>query len=116
MALLVDEETELLATIDRYKAEAQKYNKEVNIQRFLERVAQPKRWKYKDGTTTEIYNDKISDTGTYSGTFSSSYVETINDVMIAELLNTSGDSSDPCEDGTETIYARAMIDLDGDGE
>lgn len=71
---------------------------------------------HQDGTTTEIYNDKISDTGTYSGTFSSSYVETINDVMIAELLNTSGDSSDPCEDGTETIYARAMIDLDGDGE
>lgn len=69
-----------------------------------------------DGTTTEIYNSKISDPGTYSGTFSSSYVETVNDVMIAELLNTSGDASDPCDDGTETIYARAMIDLDGDGE
>jgi len=54
LALLVDEETELLATIDRYKTEAQKYNKEVNIQRFLERVAQPKKWKYKDGTTTEM--------------------------------------------------------------
>ncbi|CAF1503941.1 unnamed protein product [Rotaria magnacalcarata] len=54
LALLVDEETELLATIDRYKTEAQKYNKEVNIQRFIERVAQPKRWKYKDGTTTEM--------------------------------------------------------------
>ncbi|CAF3144279.1 unnamed protein product [Rotaria sp. Silwood2] len=54
LALLVDEETELLATIDRYKTEAQKYNKEVNIQRFLERVAQPKRWKYKDGSTTEM--------------------------------------------------------------
>ncbi|CAF0725391.1 unnamed protein product [Rotaria sordida] len=54
LALLVDEETELLATIDRYKTEAQKYNKEVNIQRFLERIAQPKRWKYKDGSTTEM--------------------------------------------------------------
>lgn len=54
LALLVDEETELLATIDRYKTEAQKYNKEVNIQQFLERVAQPKKWKYKDGTTTEM--------------------------------------------------------------
>jgi len=54
LAVLVDEETELLATIDRYKTEAQKYNKEVNIQNFLERVAQPKKWKYKDGTTTEM--------------------------------------------------------------
>ncbi|CAF0827647.1 unnamed protein product [Adineta steineri] len=54
LALLVDEETELLATIDRYKTEAQKYNKEANIQRFLERVAQPKKWKRKDGTTTEM--------------------------------------------------------------
>jgi hypothetical protein len=54
LAVLVDEETELLATIDRYKTEAQKYNKEINIQRFLERVAQPKKWKYKDGTTTEM--------------------------------------------------------------
>jgi hypothetical protein len=54
LALLVDEETELIATIDRYKTEAQKYNKEVNIQQFLERVAQPKKWKYKDGTTTEM--------------------------------------------------------------
>ena len=54
LALLVDEETELLATIDRYKIEAHKYNKEVTIQRFLERVAQPKKWKYKDGTTTEM--------------------------------------------------------------
>jgi hypothetical protein len=34
LALLVDEETELLATIDRYKTDAHKYNKEVNIQRF----------------------------------------------------------------------------------
>lgn len=52
--MLVDEETELLATIDRYKTEAQKYNKELSIQRFLDRVAQPKKWKYKDGTTTEM--------------------------------------------------------------
>ncbi|CAF1061759.1 unnamed protein product [Adineta ricciae] len=54
LALLVDEETELLATIDRYKSEASRHNKEANIQRFLERVAQPKKWKYKDGTTTEM--------------------------------------------------------------
>lgn len=50
----MDEETELLATIDRYKTEAHKYNREVSIQRFLERVAQPKKWKYKDGSTTEM--------------------------------------------------------------
>ena len=54
LALLVDEETEVLATIDRYKSEASRHNKEANIQRFLERVAQPKKWKYKDGTTTEM--------------------------------------------------------------
>jgi hypothetical protein len=54
LAVLVDEETELLATIDRYKTEAQKYNKEVNIQRFLERISQPKKWKYKDGSITEM--------------------------------------------------------------
>lgn len=52
--MLVDEETIFLATIDRYKTEAHKYNREVSIQKFLDRVAQPKRWKYKDGTTTEM--------------------------------------------------------------
>ena len=54
LAMLVDEETEFLATIDRYKTEAHKYNKELSVQRFLERIAQPKKWKYKDGSTTEM--------------------------------------------------------------
>jgi hypothetical protein len=77
LAVLLDQEAELIATIERYKIEASKENKEKQIQFLLEQVclgdwkqgvfekrvlifffvlkmSSPKRWKYKDGTTTEV--------------------------------------------------------------
>lgn len=54
LAMLVDQEAELIGTIERYKIEASKENKEKQIQQLLERMARPKIWKYKDGSTTEL--------------------------------------------------------------
>lgn len=54
LAILLDQETELIATIERYKIEANKENKEKNIQAFLDKISAPRRWKYKDGTTIEV--------------------------------------------------------------
>ncbi|CAF1071317.1 unnamed protein product [Brachionus calyciflorus] len=54
LAMLVDQEAELIATIERYKIEANKENKEKNIQYLLEKMSRPKTWKTKDGSITEL--------------------------------------------------------------
>lgn len=54
LAMLVDQEAELIGTIERYKIEASKENREKQIQALLEKMSKPKSWKYKDGTTTEL--------------------------------------------------------------
>lgn len=54
LAMLVDQEAELIGTIERYKIEASKENKEKQIQALLDRMSKPRSWKYKDGSTTEL--------------------------------------------------------------
>lgn len=54
LAMLVDQEAELIATIERYKIEANKENHEKRIQMLLEKMSMPKQWKTKDGTITEL--------------------------------------------------------------
>ncbi len=76
LAMLVEQETELIATIERYKTEASKENREKQIQLLLQKVsfsqarksygspkmkifilskmASPKKWTYIDGSTTEV--------------------------------------------------------------
>ncbi|RMZ94353.1 IQ and ubiquitin-like domain-containing, partial [Brachionus plicatilis] len=54
LAMLVDQEAELIATIERYKIEANKENKDRNIQILLEKMSQPKIWKAKNGSVTEL--------------------------------------------------------------
>nr|CAB3256789.1 CMUB116 radial spoke protein [Phallusia mammillata] len=51
---LLEQETQLIASIGRHKIEAGKENKEKNIQRFLDKAAAPKRWKAYDGRYTEM--------------------------------------------------------------
>ncbi|XP_046580375.1 IQ and ubiquitin-like domain-containing protein [Haliotis rubra] len=54
LCMLLDQETQLLAAIDRHKLEAGTENKEMRIQSFLEKAAAPKKWKGHDGKLTEM--------------------------------------------------------------
>ncbi|XP_033102972.1 IQ and ubiquitin-like domain-containing protein isoform X1 [Anneissia japonica] len=51
---LLDQETQLLASIGRHKLEADTDNKQQAIQKFLDTAAGPKRWKAFDGRYTEM--------------------------------------------------------------
>ncbi|XP_050413811.2 IQ and ubiquitin-like domain-containing protein [Patella vulgata] len=54
LCMLLDQETQLLAAIDRHKLEADKSNKTKRIQDFLAKTASPKKWKSKDGKYLEM--------------------------------------------------------------
>ncbi|XP_071082848.1 IQ motif and ubiquitin-like domain-containing protein isoform X1 [Haliotis cracherodii] len=54
LCMLLDQETQLLAAIDRHKLEAGSENKDLRIQSFLEKAASPKKWKGHDGKVTEM--------------------------------------------------------------
>ncbi|XP_070611537.1 IQ motif and ubiquitin-like domain-containing protein [Erythrolamprus reginae] len=51
---LLEKETQLIACIGRHKLEAMEDNHEKAILSFLEKCAEPKRWKAFDGRTTEM--------------------------------------------------------------
>ncbi|XP_071961222.1 IQ motif and ubiquitin-like domain-containing protein [Antedon mediterranea] len=51
---LLDQETQLLASIGRHKLDASADNKQQEIQKFLDTAAGPKRWKAYDGKYTEM--------------------------------------------------------------
>ncbi|XP_025107613.1 IQ and ubiquitin-like domain-containing protein [Pomacea canaliculata] len=54
LCMLLDQETQLLAAIDRHKIETNIDNKEQYIQDFLNKAAAPKRWRGFDGKPTEM--------------------------------------------------------------
>ncbi|ESP01005.1 hypothetical protein LOTGIDRAFT_52457, partial [Lottia gigantea] len=54
LCMLLDQETQLLAAIDRHKLEADKSNKTKRIQDFLAKAAAPKKWKARDGKYVEM--------------------------------------------------------------
>ncbi|XP_076819565.1 IQ motif and ubiquitin-like domain-containing protein [Clavelina lepadiformis] len=54
LCALLEQETQLIASIGRHKLEATKDSKEKTIVRFLDKAASPKRWKAYDGRYTEM--------------------------------------------------------------
>ena len=52
---LLFKETKLLQTIDRLKVLAKKENKEVAVNKMLEKMSKPKRWNLKDGHAIEVH-------------------------------------------------------------
>ncbi|XP_041350379.1 IQ and ubiquitin-like domain-containing protein isoform X2 [Gigantopelta aegis] len=52
--MLLDQETQLLAAIDRHKLEADDTNKKLRILTFLDKAAAPKTWKGRDGRPTQM--------------------------------------------------------------
>ncbi|CAH1783739.1 unnamed protein product [Owenia fusiformis] len=51
---LLEQETQLIASIGRHKLDAEDENKQKRIQGFLDKAAAPKRWKAFDGGNTEM--------------------------------------------------------------
>ncbi|NXL89633.1 IQUB protein, partial [Alectura lathami] len=51
---LLEEETQLIASIGRHKLNADEENQQKAVLRFLDKCAQPKRWKAYDGKITEM--------------------------------------------------------------
>ncbi|XP_022103936.1 IQ and ubiquitin-like domain-containing protein [Acanthaster planci] len=51
---LLDQETQLIASIGRHKLEADTVNKQQAIQNFLDKAAAPKKWRSADGKFTEM--------------------------------------------------------------
>lgn len=54
LCMLLDQETQLIASIGRHKLEADGENKDKRIQDFLDKAASPKKWRGFDGKTTEM--------------------------------------------------------------
>uniref|UniRef100_H2YGU7 IQ motif and ubiquitin-like domain-containing protein n=1 Tax=Ciona savignyi TaxID=51511 RepID=H2YGU7_CIOSA len=54
LCALLEQETQLIASIGRHELSAAKNNKEKRIQNFLDKAAAPKRWKAYDGRYTEM--------------------------------------------------------------
>lgn len=52
---LLEQETELIASIERYKQDANVENHKEAIQAFLDKSSQPKKWKAFDGKTTSMH-------------------------------------------------------------
>lgn len=52
--LLLEQETQLIASIGRHKQEADTENKDKSVEHFLEKAAAPKKWKGPDGKYTEM--------------------------------------------------------------
>jgi len=51
---LLDQETQLIASIGRHKLDADEENRQKRIQGFLDKAASPKKWKGPDGKATEM--------------------------------------------------------------
>lgn len=54
LCMLLEQETQLIASIGRHKLEADADNKDKRIQDFLDKAAAPKKWKSFDGKYTEM--------------------------------------------------------------
>lgn len=54
LCMLLDQETQLIASIGRHKLEADGENKDKRIQDFLDKAAAPKKWRGFDGKHTEM--------------------------------------------------------------
>jgi len=54
LCALLEQETQLIASIGQHKIQANKMNKEKAVQKFLDQAAAPKRWKAYDGRYTEM--------------------------------------------------------------
>ena len=54
LCVLLEQETQLIASIGRHKLDAEGENRINKIQGFLDKAAAPKRWKGPDGNTTEM--------------------------------------------------------------
>ena len=54
LCVLLEQETQLIASIGRHKLDAEGENRLNKIQGFLDKAAAPKRWKGPDGNTTEM--------------------------------------------------------------
>lgn len=53
--------------------------------------------------------------GSLAGGFYSSSIPGSNNVIVAEIIQPGGDPYDACQDGTNTVYARGMRHLYGNG-
>jgi hypothetical protein len=72
-----------------------------------------------NGSKTELarVNSVTTGTGNFNGQFLSSKVKQGNSVIVAELINHVGaDPYDSCETATDTIYARSMRKISGNGQ
>ncbi|MEE6507724.1 hypothetical protein FKM82_029756 [Ascaphus truei] len=55
LCALLEQETQLIASIGRHKIDADEENQQTAIQFLLNKCCEPKRWKAFDGRTTEMY-------------------------------------------------------------
>lgn len=59
--------------------------------------------------------NNISGNGTLSGSFRSALIADGSSIIVGELVSSSADPYDACRDGTDTVYARGMRRITGNG-